>query len=350
MYKWNEIPRALAALGLGLGLSAQLLAASLPPAPGLGRSATAAEIAAWDIDVRADFTGLPKGHGSVMQGQQIWDTKCAACHGAFGESNQVFPPIVGGTTAADITSGRVAALRNNREPQRSTLMKLSSLSTLWDYIRRAMPWNAPKTLSVDEVYAVTAYILHLGDILPADASLDQDSIRRVQLPNRNGMTQQHGLWRTDGKPDVHNRACMQNCVEKVNLTSRLPAYAANSHGDLAAQQRLIGLRPLAAAGVESGTPAAGSDKAGKGDKADTAALLQKHQCASCHTLEDELIGPPWRAVASNWKGKPDAAAQLQKKIRQGGSGNWGDVPMPPQSAPSDAELQQISRWILDGAP
>src|SRR6059058_6374630 len=133
----------------------------------IGRTATPAEIAAWDIDVRPDFKGLPPGSGSVAQGQKIWDGKCASCHGTFGESNEVFAPIVGGTTAADIQSGRVKAL-TQADVTRSSLMKLSSLSTLWDYVNRAMPWDAPKSLLANDVYAVVAYVLYLGDILPAD--------------------------------------------------------------------------------------------------------------------------------------------------------------------------------------
>jgi cytochrome c len=86
----------------------------------------------------------------------------------FGESNEVFSPIVGGTTADDIRTGRVASLNDGSFPGRTTLMKLSTLSTLWDYINRAMPWNAPKSLTPDEVYAVTAYMLSLGGIVADD--------------------------------------------------------------------------------------------------------------------------------------------------------------------------------------
>src|SRR4029079_1780805 len=77
---------------------------------GIGRPATPAEIAAWDIDVRPDFKGLPPGKGSVAEGQKVWDAKCASCHGTFGESNEVFTPLVGGITAEDIRTGRVASL------------------------------------------------------------------------------------------------------------------------------------------------------------------------------------------------------------------------------------------------
>ena len=134
--------------------------------PGVGRGATAKEVAAWDIDVRPDFKGLPEGAGSVAMGMAIWESKCASCHGIFGESNEFFSPIVGGTTKEDIKSGRVARLNDPSFPGRTTLMKLSSVSTLWDYINRAMPWTQPKSLSTEEVYAVTAYLLNLSGVLP----------------------------------------------------------------------------------------------------------------------------------------------------------------------------------------
>lgn len=148
-----------AALALGIAALAANLAAA--PAGKPGRSATAREVAAWDIDVRPDFTGLPKGSGSVLAGQAVWEGKCASCHGTFGESNEVFTPLIGGTTADDVAKGRVASLVNGRQPQKTTLMKAATVSTLWDYINRAMPWTAPKSLTTDEVYAVTAYMLNI---------------------------------------------------------------------------------------------------------------------------------------------------------------------------------------------
>src|SRR5947207_6621705 len=165
-------------------ISAALLVAFSLPAiadryPGVGRAATPAEIAAWDIDVRPDFKGLPPGSGSVAKGQEVWEAKCASCHGTFGESNEVFAPLVGGTTADDIRTGRAKALATGESP-RPTLMKLSSISTLWDYIRRAMPWDKPKSITVDEVYADVAYLLSLGDIVPVDFVLSDRNIAEVQ--------------------------------------------------------------------------------------------------------------------------------------------------------------------------
>jgi cytochrome c len=113
---------------------------------GIGRNATPAEVVAWDIDVRPDFKGLPKGSGSVEQGQVIWESKCASCHGVFGESNEIFTPIAGGTTTEDIKTGKVASLADRKQPQRTTLMKVPTVSTLWDYIYRAMPWNARRAV------------------------------------------------------------------------------------------------------------------------------------------------------------------------------------------------------------
>ena len=144
--------------------------------PGIGRNATPAEVIAWDIDVRPDFKGLPKGSGSVAQGQVIWESKCASCHGVFGESNEIFTPIAGGTTADDIKTGKVASLADRKQPQRTTLMKVPTVSTLWDYIYRAMPWNAPRSLTPDDTYALVAFILSLGEIVPDDFVLSNSNI------------------------------------------------------------------------------------------------------------------------------------------------------------------------------
>ena len=161
----------------------------------LGRTATPAEIRAWDIDVRPDFKGLPAGAGSVSKGQEVWEAKCESCHGAFGESNEYFTPIIGHTKPGDTQTGRVAAFRSETVPQRTSLMKLSQISTLWDYINRAMPWNAPKSLSTDEVYAVTAYILNLGNVVPADFVLSDKHCRDAE---KTAESQRHD----DGACDV----------------------------------------------------------------------------------------------------------------------------------------------------
>jgi cytochrome c len=301
--------------------------------PGIGRAVTPAEIAAWDIDVRADFTGLPKGSGSAKKGEDVWEAKCASCHGAFGESNAVFPPIIGGTTRADIEAGRVAAL--TRGEQRTTLMKLSQVSALWDYINRAMPWNAPKTLSVEEVYAVTAYVLALGNIVPDDFVLSDANIGEVQkrLPNRDGMTRAHGLWDLRGRPDVKNAACMKECAGAPRITSRLPEHAAGSHGDLAAQQRLVG-------------PARGAVAAAASPSGAARALAEKSGCLACHGAAARVVGPSLAEIAGRYRADAGAESRLAEKVLQGGQGTWGAVPMPPHPQLKEQEARTLVRWIL----
>ncbi|OEZ59945.1 MULTISPECIES: c-type cytochrome [unclassified Duganella] len=336
-----------------------LVQAADAPWQAIGRPATPAEIKAWDIDVRADFQGLPKGRGSVAQGEQIWENRCAGCHGSFGESNEVFTPIVGGTSDADIKSGHVAALSNGSVPQRTTLMKVARLSTLWDYINRAMPWDAPKSLSADEVYAVTAHILNLGGVVPSDFVLSNDNIADVQqrLPNRNGLVRQPGLWDIKGKPDVLNTACMTNCPTEARQTSSLPDFARNAHGNLAEQNRALGgvrgtdttrpARAVLAPAVAVAAAAPATAKAAAGG--DAQQLLNKNGCLACHGVSNKIIGPALRDIAAKYQGRADRAAYLQAKIRSGGAGAWGAMPMPPQSQLKEADMQAIVQWLASGA-
>ena len=325
---------------LALVVLLSFVGASHAAFPGIGRAATADEIAAWDIDVRGDFKGLPAGSGSVAKGQQVWESKCATCHGTFGESNEVFPPLVGGTTAEDVKTGHAKALVTG-DQARTTIMKLAKVSTLWDYVRRAMPWNAPKTLSTDEVYSVVAYILNLADLVPDSFVLSQANMAEVQarLPNRNGLTPKHGLGDIRGKPDVKNVACMRDCPTQAKVESEMPDYAKGTHGDLAAQNRAVGA--TRGATTAPATPA----KAAAPRAAD---LAQRSNCLACHAVDRQLIGPAFKDVAARYKGQADAPAKLAQKVRQGGSGNWGSVPMPPHPNLREDDLATLVRWVLGG--
>ena len=325
----------LISLALGLAIASMAHAEFA----GIGRAATPDEIKAWDIDVRADFKGLPAGSGSVAKGQDVWDAKCASCHGTFGESNAVFPPIVGGTTKEDVERGRVAALVKGND-QRTTLMKLSSLGTLFDYIRRAMPWNAPKTLTDDEVYAVIAYILNLGDLVPADFVLSDANIRDVQkrLPNRDGMTREHGLWTVNGKPDTQNKACMKDCEKSVAIHSQLPDAARDAHGNLADQNRLVGpVRGIVTSRVASAPKGAATQE-----------LASNHGCLACHAQDRRVVGPSFDEVAARYRTQAGSDSKLAAKIRAGGGGAWGETAMPP-SGLDDGQALELARWILTGS-
>lgn len=347
MFRFSDRPRLFAATllaGLGVASSAAL---ALDDFAGIGRAATPAEIKAWDIDVRPDFLGLPKGSGSVEQGQAVWEEKCAVCHGTFGESNKVFTPLVGGVEKDDLKTGHVAALMRKDFPARTTFMKVPTVSTLFDYIRRAMPWNAPKSLSDDQVYAVLAYLLNLSDIVPDDFVLNDQTIRDVQkiMPNRNGMTFDHAMWPStafSGKavgPDTHAQPCMKACKKEAEIGSTLPEHALSSHGNLADQNRHFGPvrgQVTAASLVVSAQPT-------------MASVAEAAGCFGCHAVASRVVGPSYVEVADKYKGQ-DAAAKLFAKVRAGGEGVWGEVAMPPQTDIKDEDLKALVAWILEGAP
>ncbi len=320
---------------------------------GIGRPATLKELAAWDIDVRPDFKGLPKGSGSVAQGMVLWESGCASCHGVFGESNEVFSPLVGGTTQDDVESGRVARLTDTAYPGRTTLMKVATVSTLWDYIYRAMPWNAPKSLKPDEVYALTAYLLNLGGVVRDDYKLSDGNIAELQqkMPNRLGMSTDHGLWPgksmgNGGKPDIKATACMNNCATEAKVASYLPEHARDAHGNLAEQNRLVGAQrgvdtSRAQGGASAPAPAPAAN-------AELQALARKLNCLACHGIDNKVVGPGLREVSKKYATRKDAADYLAQKILAGGSGVWGSVPMPPQSVPA-AEAKALAQWIAEGS-
>ena len=361
MYKLDKLFARAVVIGLAV-LSIQLANAQTAQGsakfPGIGRNATPAEVLAWDIDVRPDFKGLPKGSGSVEQGQVIWEAKCASCHGVFGESNEIFTPIAGGTTTDDIKTGKVASLGDRKQPQRTTLMKVPTVSTLWDYIYRAMPWNAPRSLTPDDTYALVAFILSLGEIVPDDFVLSNTNIAEVQkkMPNRNGMTRNHGFWSINGKPDVNGSSCMNNCVKFVQIGSTLPDFARNAHGNIAEQNRLYG--PYR--GSDSTKPPIdklpGSAGEGLAHAADThaattkgpAALFKNENCSACHAPNAKLVGPSIADITSKYKGQSGAQEKLMAKVKSGGSGVWGAIPMPPQAQLSDEDRSILVRWMLTG--
>lgn len=319
---------------------------------GLGRAATPAEVKAWDIDVRPDFKGLPKGSGNVDRGMEVFEEKCASCHGTFGESNEVFTPLVGGTTKDDMKTGHVRGLSSGELPQRTTFTKVATISTVFDYIQRAMPWTAPKSLKPDEVYAILAYLLNLSEIVPGDFTLSDQNIAEIQkvLPNRNGMTTDHGMWPgapakkggigNGGKPDVQNKACMKNCKTEVRIGSVLPEYARDAHGNLADQNRSFG--PVRGVKTGASAPAAPAISA-------ELELANKNGCTGCHGLTNKIVGPGYNEVQARYKDRVDAEPYLLGRVKSGGQGNWGSIPMPPNSHVGDDELKKLVQWILSGA-
>jgi cytochrome c len=172
---------------------------------GIGHVATPEQIAGWDIDVRPDGQGAPPGHGSVKEGEKVYLDKCAACHGEFGESAGRWPQLAQG-------KGTLAS----NDPVKTVGSYFPYLSSVFDYIRRAMPFGAAQSLSNDELYAVTAYVLNLNDIVDDKFVLSKQTWGQVKMPNQGGFFDddrdkaEKAFW--NAKP------CMSDCRPPVKIT------------------------------------------------------------------------------------------------------------------------------------
>ncbi len=140
------------------------LQSNLPARYSIGKTAEPEVIAGWDIDVRPDGQGLPDGSGSVEDGEELFEEKCSMCHGSFGEGEGQWPKLAGGE--GSLTEAR---------PTKTVGSFWPYASTLWDYINRAMPFPAPQSLKADEVYAITAYVLNMNEIVDDEFVLTKDN-------------------------------------------------------------------------------------------------------------------------------------------------------------------------------
>lgn len=167
----------------------------------LGRAALDEEIEAWDIDVRPDGAGLPEGSGTVAYGVEIYDSQCASCHGDFGEGKGRWPMLAGGFDT----------LKNER-PEKTIGSYWPYLSTVFDYVRRAMPFGHARTLSDNDVYAVTAYLLYLNDLVDEEFTLSAENFQSIRLPNEENFIadnrSEEALYLSDAEP------CMSDCMEQ----------------------------------------------------------------------------------------------------------------------------------------
>jgi len=204
---------------LSTSIAAALLIAALSASPadaedaklGLGAPATAEEIAGWDIDVQPDGRGLPDGHGTASQGEAIFLEQCAACHGDFGEGRDRWPVLAGGR----------GSLQADR-PEKTIGSYWESASTVFDYVRRAMPFGNAQSLDSDQLYALTAFLLNMNDVIDdPEFELNRDNFTAIEMPNANGFydddreTAEQAFWHAD--------ACMKDCKTAVTITARAVA-------------------------------------------------------------------------------------------------------------------------------
>ncbi|HSF92312.1 MAG TPA: c-type cytochrome [Paracoccaceae bacterium] len=176
-------------------------------AQGLGRLATPDEVAAWDIDVRPDGVGLPEGSGTVADGEEVFAERCAVCHGDFGEAVGRWPVLAGGSGTLD-----------SEDPVKTIGSYWPYLSTVWDYVHRAMPFGDAQSLSDDEVYSIVAYLMYLNDIVDdEDFELSRENFLDIPLENEDNFYMDD---RAETEYSIFTEACMENCKESVEITAR----------------------------------------------------------------------------------------------------------------------------------
>lgn len=292
-----------------LGVSALTVAIAAPALAqplGLGRTALPEEIAAWDVAVLPDGTGLRPGRGTVLDGEDLWVDNCAACHGDFGEGAGAWPPIAGGE----------GTLTRER-PLKTVGSYWPYLSTVWDYVHRSMPFGAAQTLSVDDTYAIVAYILYSNGLVDDDFELSHENFLEVRLPNEDGFYEDDRD--TTEVPLFSQPPCMTDCrpapmvsfrATQLNVTpielppARIPGWGSahdGAHGGAAVVQASAEApaatpepepEPVAVAAVDPALVAAGE--------------AAWRQCRTCHMVGDGArngTGPALNGVVGQPAGR-----------------------------------------------
>lgn len=200
--------------------AAQVEAEPSTGAFGLGRKATPEEVAAWDIDIRPDGTGLPAGKGTVAEGEPVFTELCAACHGDFGEGTGRWPVLAGGHDSL-----------TRERPQKTIGSYWPYLSTVFDYVRRAMPFGDSRSLSDDEVYALTAYLLYLNDVVEdEDFELSKENFTSIRLPNEENFIDDNRMSEPHYSGSIE--PCMSDCKPgPVEITARAQVLDVTPDGE-----------------------------------------------------------------------------------------------------------------------
>lgn len=174
----------------------------------IGRSPTAEEIKGWDIDVRPDGQGLPEGKGTVAQGEKLFMDNCSTCHGEFGEGNGRWPVLAGG-------KGSLTA----DNPVKTVGSYWPYASTLFDYVRHAMPYGNAQSFKTDEYYALVAYVLYLNDIITdQNFELSNKNFTSIKMPNEQGFVMDDRA--VSEKAFWQKEPCMKDCIPPVKITAR----------------------------------------------------------------------------------------------------------------------------------
>ncbi|MDG1282495.1 MAG: c-type cytochrome [Pseudorhodobacter sp.] len=285
----SKYPKLLLIAALAFGGSP-----ALAQKMGLGRAALPEEVAAWDKDVRPDGLGLPEGSGDVLTGEEVFSDKCAACHGEFAEGVDNWPKLAGGKGTL-----------NREDPLKTVGSYWPHLSTVWDYVNRSMPFGNAQSLTADEVYAITAYILYSNDLVEDDFVLSNENFASFELPNAGGFF-------VDDRDQTELAAfgaapCMENCKPEVKITMHatvLDVTPGDPTDDAPAAEvvEVTAEAPEAAPEVVAeAAPALDPELVAAGEK-----VFKK--CAACHKVGDKAkngSGPMLNGIVGRAAGSVD---------------------------------------------
>lgn len=303
-----------------------------------GSPASKKLIESWSDDVNGlTGAGLPPGSGTVAQGEQVFEQQCSACHGDFGEGAGRYPVLAGGQ--GTLTSARPVKTVGSYWPY---------APTLFDYVRRAMPFNAPGTLSDDQVYDVVAYILNLNNIIPSDAVMNARTLAAVKMPNRNGFINEHL------KPDVHAVACMRKCKPKHIVILSDLARTLSITPDETITDPAGGLEkgvgydtPFGPAGVPHAAPQAPANSSVPQVPFSRVRTIVAQRCAVCHSahpVESGFTSAPLGIAFDTPAEIHRYAQQIKTQAVDSDSMPLGNV-----THMTASERKLLGEWITQGA-
>lgn len=318
-------------LNLGVVAIALAVSGAVSAGPlGIGSTATAEMIAGWDIDIRPDGTGLPDGEGSVADGEGLYEAKCASCHGLFGEGAGRWPVLAGGEGTLDTA-----------HPEKTVGSYWPYASTLWDYIHRAMPYPAPQSLTDDEVYSISAYVLYLNDIVEDDFIANKETFAQVKMPNEPN-------FYIDNRPDVQNERCFKNCADakSFNIVTTINGVTPTGHfkEDSGVAANHYEGNP---SDVDSG--AAAPQKVAMSDAATAGKAVYDKACQACHNMG--IAGAPKVGDVAGWTDRiKQGMATLNDHAINGYQGANGVMPAKGGNMSlSDDEVKNAVAYMVEAS-
>ncbi len=283
---------------------------------GLGRVALEDEIAAWNVDVSPDGTGLPEGEGSVLDGEEIFSENCASCHGEFAEGVDNWPKLAGGMDTLD-----------REDPLKTVGSYWPHLSTAWDYVNRSMPFGNAQSLEPNDVYAMVAYILYSNDLVDDDFVLSKANFLDVEMPNAGGFIIDDRA--TTEYPAFSQPACYENCKESVEITMRaLVLDVTPDHGgdDNAAAEPMV---EAEAVEVVEAAPEVAEEPAVAALDPELVAAGEKafKKCKACHQVGEgakNKSGPQLNNIVGRTLGAEDGFSYSKNLAAMGEDGQVWD--------------------------